>query len=144
MVATLLASAALLGSGSGGCTGPATERVVRAFVADYDAGRVTAALRLVAPAPRFQWLSVGARLGRRTGRDAYDRSTLGAYLRGRVRAHEHIRLLKLGAGYDPRRKLVDFGGSLVRSADGLPPGWHPFKGAADCVSGVPRLIVWSM
>jgi len=62
-----------------------------------------------------------------------------------VRVHERIRLTELRAGFDPRRRIVNFAGKLVRSADDLlarPP--HDFKRAADCVSGRPSLIVWSM
>jgi hypothetical protein len=128
----------------GGCSAPATQSLVRTFVRNYNSGRVTAMDRLWAPAPRFQWFSTigpGARLGRR----ARDRSTLADYFRARVRVHERIRLVSLGAGYDPRRNIVNFAGKLVRSADDIrprPP--QDFKGAADCESGAPSLIVWSM
>jgi hypothetical protein len=60
--------------------------------------------------------------------------------------HERLRLTALGAGYDPARDIVNFGGKLVRSADDIRPRrpLHAFKGAADCVSGRQTLIVWSM
>ena len=59
--------------------------------------------------------------------------------------HERIHLLTLGAGYDAARALVNFSGSLVRSADDIAGASRlPFKGAADCLSGHPSLIVWSM
>jgi hypothetical protein len=62
-----------------------------------------------------------------------------------VRVHERIVLTKLGAGYDPKRNIVDFGEMLVRSADDLgTAGPRPFKGAADCSAAGPILIVWSM
>jgi hypothetical protein len=107
--------------------------------------------QLWAPAPRFQWYSAP----RRYGDASKKRATLIAYLRTRVHEHERILLTQLGAGYDPRRKIVDFGGKLTRSADDIRPQLvhgpdgprpirHPFKGAADCVSGHPMLIVWSM
>jgi hypothetical protein len=78
------------------------------------------------------------------GPAAYVRSTLGRYFAARARAHERIRLTELGAGYDPDRNIVNFGGKLIRSADHLRPVRHDFKGAADCVAGHPTLIVWSM
>jgi hypothetical protein len=117
---------------------------VRTFVRTYSGGRVSVIVRLWAPEPRFRWFSTGPP-GARLGRRAYDRSTLAGYFRTRVRKHERLRLAYLRAGYDPRRKVVDFSGKLVRSADDLrprPP--QDFKGAADCVSGRPSLIVWSM
>jgi hypothetical protein len=127
-----------------GCTVPATKIVVRDFVRDYARGRIGAIDRLWAPAPRFQWFSTG-RPGARLGRRAYDRATLMAYFRRRIHAHEKLRLIRLGAGYDRTRRIVNFSGRLVRSADDA--GHRPaqdFKGAADCVSGRPILIVWSM
>jgi len=100
--------------------------------------------RLWAPEPRFHWFSTGPP-GARLGSRAYDRMTLAAYFRARVRVHERIRLTELGAGYDSRRNLVHFRGKLVRRADDLRPRpSHVFKGAADCESGRPWLIVWSM
>src|SRR4051812_2052796 len=123
-VAISVAPVLLLAAGTGpaapstGCTGPATTALVHRFVASYAAGRVAAIDRMWAPEPRFQWYST-LDPGRRLGARAYDRSTLAAYFRSRVRAHERIRLLELGAGYDPDRKLVDFGGKLVRRADDM-------------------------
>ena len=61
------------------------------------------------------------------------------------RAHEKLRLVQLGAGYDGTRGIVNFAGRLVRSADDIAPrGPQGFKGAADCLSGRSLLIVWSM
>jgi hypothetical protein len=63
----------------------------------------------------------------------------------RVRVHEPLRFTALRAGYDPGKEIVNFSGKLVRRADDIrrrPP--QDFKGAADCVSGRPTLIVWSM
>jgi hypothetical protein len=51
---------------------------------------------------------------------------------------------KLGAGYDPKRNIVNFGGKILRRADGVKRRLLNFKGAADCVSGGPSLIAWSM
>ena len=140
-----LVSVALLASGRGGCTADATKTLVSSFARSYSAGRVAAIDRMFAPEPRFQWFSSGAP-GARAGAPADDRSTLRRYFRARVRAHERIRVTELGAGYDPKRRIVNFGGKLVRSADDTRPRRPPqdFKGAADCVSGRPTLIVWSM
>ncbi len=126
------------------CTVEATEALVRAFVRAYGRGQVGVAERMWAPAPRFRWFSAGPP-GARLGRRAHDRSTLVAYLRSRVRAKEQLRLTLLRAGYDPARGIVNFSGKLVRSAEDIRPrGPTDFKGAADCLSVRPLLIVWSM
>jgi hypothetical protein len=132
----------VLGSG---CTTQATKALVQRFVNDYSSGRVALINRFWAPAPRFHWFSAGSP-GARLGPRAYDRSTLAAYFRARVHVHERIRLTELRVGYDPKRNIVNFSGKLVRTADDRPPPRAPqdFKGAADCLSGHPLLIVWSM
>jgi hypothetical protein len=126
-----------------GCSAKATDALVRGFVLSYSSGRVAVIERLWAPEPHFQWFSTGSP-GARLGARAYDRATLAGYFRTRVRARERIRLIELRAGYDPRRRIVNFSGKLVRSADDLRSRRHDFKGAADCESGHPTLIVWSM
>jgi hypothetical protein len=126
------------------CTGPATETIVRRFVADFDAGKAAAAEVLFAPEPYFQWYSARAP-AQRLGNEAYERATLRAYFEARVRAHERLQLTLLRARYDAGRKIVNFSGKLIRSADRLPasaPHW--FKGAATCGPYAPMLIVWSM
>jgi hypothetical protein len=126
------------------CTAAAAKALVRSFVADYGRGRVAAIDAMWAAEPYFQWYSTRAP-GGRLGARAYDRATLAAYFRARVRVHERIVLTALFAGYDPKRNLVNFGGKLVRRADDIhSAATHPFKGAADCRSGGPSLIVWSM
>lgn len=127
-----------------GCTAAATTQLVNAFVASFNRGRMKAADRVWAPAPRFQWYST-TRPGKRLGDASKDRSTLVSYFRSRARMHEKIRLTAFGAGYDPRRNIVNFGGKLIRSADDASraPKQRDFKGAADCRAGHPSLIVWS-
>jgi len=120
--------------------------LVRAFVSSYNAGQVASADRLWASEPRFEWFSAGAPRSpaRRLGTAAYDRSSLRAYFRARADSHERLRIVELGGGYDPKRHLLNFGGKVVRSADDLRSQKLDFKGAADCASASPRLIVWSM
>jgi hypothetical protein len=126
------------------CTTATTKALVRSFVAAYDEGRVQAIDRMWAPEPYFQWFSTRAP-GGRLGAQAYDRATLAAYFRTRVHAHERLALIRLGAGYDPTRNIVNFAGYLRRSADDIgSTTTHPFKGAADCRLGSPAFIVWSM
>jgi hypothetical protein len=126
------------------CTAGTTRALVRSFVAGYNAGHVAAIDRMWAREPFFQWYSTIAP-GTRLGSKAYDRTTLAAYFRTRVRVHERITLTELRAGYDQQRNLVDFGGKLVRRADDSgPAGPKDFKGAAACLATGPSLIVWSM
>ena len=125
-----------------GCSAEATEALIRKFVVRYNRGDVAAIDRMWATA-RFGWFST-IRPGARLGSAANDRATLAAYFRARVRVHERLRVTRLGAGYDPSRHIVNFAGKLVRSADDLRPTLHDFKGATDCSSGGPILIVWSM
>jgi hypothetical protein len=125
------------------CTAVTTKALVQKFVRDYDSGQVAAIDRLWAPEPYFQWFSTRAP-GARLGAAAYNRSTLASYFRARVRAHENLRVTKLGAGYEANRKIVNFAGKLVRRADHLPEGApKDFKGAVRC-GNRPLLIVWSM
>src|ERR687886_910204 len=127
------------------CTADATRVLVQSFARSYSSGRVAAINRMWAPEPRFQWFSTG-KPGGRLGPPAYVRSSLARYFRSRVRVHERLRLTDLRARYDPGREIVNISGKLVRSADDIrrrrPP--QDFKGATDCVSGRPMLIVWSM
>jgi len=134
-------AAAAAGPASAACTASRTKTLIRTFVAEYNRGRADAADRLWAKEPYFQWFSAAGRYGPK----AYDRASLAPYFRGRVLLHERIVLTKLGAGYDPKRNIVNFSGMLVRSADDLEAGApRPFKGAADCTAAGPILIVWSM
>lgn len=127
-----------------GCGAATTKALIHEFIRDYAAGRVAVIDRFWAPAPRFQWFSTGPP-GARLGEKAYNRATLTGYFRSRVRVQERIRITQLGAGYDPKRDIANFGGKLVRSADDIRSrAPHDFKGAADCVSGRPVFIVWSM
>jgi hypothetical protein len=129
---------------SGGCTPIATKALVYKFARYYSDGRIAAANRLWPPKPRFRWFSTGPP-GERFGPPAYVRSTLAGYFRSRARLHERIRVTELRAIYSAKRKVVDFQGKLVRSADDLTArAPQVFKGAADCVAGHPSLIVWSM
>jgi len=125
------------------CTAVTTKVLVTKFVRNYDSGHVAVIDQLWAREPDFQWFSTRAP-GARLGPAAYNRSTLVAYFRARVRAHEHLRVIKLGAGFEATRNIVNFAGKLVRSADNLPAGApQDFKGAVRC--GHRRLlIVWSM
>jgi hypothetical protein len=127
------------------CGGATTTALVRSFVANRNAGRSAASVRAWASEPAFQWYSTGSP-GERLGPRAYDRATLRAYFDERALAHERLVVQAFGAGYDPKRDIVNFAGMLVRTADDRAgtPAPQSFKGAATCRTGVPKLIVWSM
>jgi hypothetical protein len=125
------------------CTAVTTKALVQKFVRNYDSGHVAVINRLWAREPYFQWFSTRAP-GARLGPAAYNRSTLASYFSARVRAHENLRVIQIGAGYDPKANIVNFAGKLVRSADNRPAGSpQSFKGAVYC-GHLPLLIVWSM
>jgi hypothetical protein len=111
------------------CTAAATIALVNAFVRDYNGKRPVAAATRFAPEPAFQWFSAPDRLAGR----AYDRATLVAYFH---RRHAPLHVVRIRAGYDPARDIVDFSGKLAANKD--------FKGAATCTPHGPSLIVWSM
>src|ERR671933_1346112 len=138
LAAVLAAPAGNAETRSSACTADATRALVQSFTRNYSAGRVAVINRMWAPEPRFQWFSTG-KPGARLGPPAYVRSTLARYFRSRVRVHERLRVTKLGARYDPQRKIVNFSGKILRRADDIRPLRSPqdFKGAADCVSARP-------
>jgi hypothetical protein len=114
------------------CGSLTTTALLDRFVAGYNAGRATAAMRAIAPEPAFRWFSARDR----SGPAAYDRSTLRAYL---ARPHEHRTIAGLRTGYDAERNLVHFSGLLVLAGADR----RSFKGAASCASGRPLIAVWS-
>jgi hypothetical protein len=142
---TALVAVVLLAASGSPCGTDATLALVHSFARNYGAGRVAVINRMWAPEPRFRWFSAG-KPGARLGPPAYVRSTLAGYFRSRVKVHERLRVTELRVLRDPRRRVVDFNGKLVRSADDIRRRRAPqaFKGAADCMAGRPTLIVWSM
>ena len=67
------------------CTAVATKAVARAFIAGFDAGRVSAINSLWAPEPRFEWFVALVDPARDSGPAAYNRATLAAWFRARAR-----------------------------------------------------------
>lgn len=129
-----------------GCSAAGVRAAVRSFAAAYSAGRAVSAAKLFAPQPDFRWFSAGPP-GSRLGAKSYDRSTLVAYLAGRARRHERLRIVQLAGGlYDERNAAFNFAGKLIRTAADKSATARPqdFKGAAICLAGQPRFIVWSM
>jgi hypothetical protein len=128
-----------------GCSATGVETTVRAFASTFNSGSGTRAAALFARAPSFKWYASGAP-GARLGSKARNRASLAAYLAARVRKHERLGIVSIAAGFDSRAGDFNFGGKLIRRADDINRATRrqDFKGAAVCVAGRPRLIVWSM
>jgi hypothetical protein len=122
---------------------PVTQvRLVRSFVAAFNAGNARAVDRLFAPEPAFQWLSAIGPDGR-AGKRAEDRSTIGAYIRRRHRRHDHLTLVGFGSTDDQGR--LDLNLLLRRRADDYRPrNLIQAKQDTTCAGRRPALIVWSM
>jgi hypothetical protein len=151
-VAALAAAAALAAlaapaaepAGATACRQAPTRDVVERFLGRLAAGDVRSADRLFAAIGVFRWYSTTAP-GARLGRAAYVRESLRTYLEARVRAGERLRLVRFRfTQADDESSLGHFNGALRRSARGFPPRTYLFKGAAECSSGEPLLVVWSM
>lgn len=124
-----------------GCS-TATRRLVRRFTQAASNGNADRADKTFAREPAFEWYSTTAP-GARFNAAARDRTTLRAYLGGRIARHERLRLTRLTARYERRRNITNFYGTLARTADDLKTTTHRFKGAAACARQT-QIIVWSM
>jgi hypothetical protein len=147
-----LALIALLGAvahsaaaqGSFGCRPGPTRAVVDEFVEAFNAGDLHRVNDLFAAIGIFRWYSTTAP-GARRGAAAYDRQALRGYLVSRVRERERLRIVRFRfTGAEQGGTLANFVGSLRRSARGFPARTYVYKGAAECSSGEPVLIAWSM
>jgi hypothetical protein len=149
-LALTIALAALAGpppgraAGAAGCRPAQARAVVERFVALLNAGRLRELDRLFGALGVFRWYSTTAP-GARLGEEAKRRETLIPYLRARVRAGERLRVeLLRWSGAEPDGSLAHVAGALRRSARGVPPRTYLFRAAAECSSGEPLLVAWSM
>jgi hypothetical protein len=154
-LAVISVALALAGAGSasvastGPCTAAETRAVAFAFASAWTRGDVTAINRLAAPEPHFRWVSA-ASPGGRSGSRAFDRHSLGAFIRARHAHHERLTL-----------KNFRFNGSDLRGTEGF--GHFEFKatrtsddqvattgtlragkGAIICTLAKPMIAVWSL
>jgi hypothetical protein len=147
VIALVLLGVVLVAPSSAGakrfCHQSMVESTVGSFIRSFNAGDAAAAVRRWAPEPAFEWYSTD-RPGERFNADARDRATLAAYFEARIARHERLRRTVFRVALDPRRRLGHFHGVLRRSADDLRARIYSYKGAVDCSSGRPLLIVWSM
>jgi hypothetical protein len=126
------------------CRSDSTKRVVVQFLRAFNAGDTRKADRFFASIGVFRWYSTTAP-GTRIGQAAYRRETLRPYLERRARAREQLQLLQFRfSGVDGGSSLGHFSGSVRRSARGFTPRTFLLRGAAECASGDPLLVLWSM
>ena len=147
---TLALALAMLATAAGGSAAPsstcersATRATLDRFVAAFNRGDVRTVDKLFGAIGVFRWYSTTAP-GERRGEAAYNRQTLVPYLRARVRAGERLRLVGFRFNAESARSLGHVNGTLRRRARGYAARTFAYKGAADCSSGHPVLIVWSM
>jgi hypothetical protein len=120
------------------CGAEEGDRIVRAFLDAWNTGDSARLDALVAPDGVFHWFSAARR---QTIFVTYSRTRLLAYAGRRHRAGEQMGLTRLdvapgGFTYDVVRRARD----VRRGA----PVHYTGKGALDCGTGEPALIVWSM
>jgi hypothetical protein len=157
-VVLLAVLAAFVASGAGAgtsvaavgpCSAPDTRSVAFAFARAWTRGDVTAIKRLVAPEPHFRWVSASPP-GARSGSRAYDRASLGAFIRARHAQHERLTLKRFKFNGSDLRGTEGFGHfefDVVRLSDDRPTGSDTLragKGAIICTLARPMIAVWSL
>ena len=160
LVITVLVAAALtsacrgcrviVGHRSGGpCKATETRALVFAFARAWTTGNVTEANRLVAPEPNYRWVSAGPP-GGRSGARAFDRRSLGAFIRARHAQHERLTIKSFKFNGSDLRGKEGFGHfefKALRNSDDQPIGVDPLhsgKGAIICTLARPMIAVWSL
>lgn len=114
------------------CSEAVTNGVVRSVVRAFNAGDTATLDRLIAQPPRFRWFSAPGPQAR-FNTNAFRRSTLPEYVRGRHRHKERLTIVRLAG-------LV-----VARHADDYPRRVVDVKRTVDCTPGKPpALIVWSV
>lgn len=149
-------SSATAAAAPGPCKAAETRAVVFAFARAWTVGNVAAANRLVAPEPHFRWVGAGPP-GGRSGPRAFDRYSVGAFVRARHMHHERITVTSFkfhgsdlrGEESDLRGKegLGHFEFKAIRLSDDQPTGADPLrpgKGAIICTLARPMIAVWSI
>jgi hypothetical protein len=132
---------------AGPCSAADTRSVAFAFARAWTRGDVTAIKRLVAPEPHFRWVSASRA---RSGARAYDRASLGAFIRARHAQHERLTLKRFKFNGSDLRGTEGFGHfefDVIRLSDDRPPGSDTLragKGAIICTLARPMIAVWSL
>ncbi len=146
MIAPLVAALAVAAPGP--CTAAETRAVAYAFAGAWTRGDVAAIERVVAREPQFKWVSTGAP-GARFSPSAFDRRSLGGYVRRRHEQHDRLTLTWFRFNASDVRDDGAYGHfefKLTRRADDWNsgrPSYRHGKGAIVC-QPVVGLAVWSM
>lgn len=133
----------------GPCKASETRVLVFAFARARTAGNVAEANRLVAPEANYRWVSAGPP-GERSGSRAFDRSSLGAFIRARHAQHERLTIKSFKFNGSDLRGSEGFGHfefKALRKSDDRPIGADPLrvgKGAIICTLDRPMIAVWSL
>jgi hypothetical protein len=137
------------GAASGPCTAAETRDLAFAFARAWTRGDVTAINRLVAPEPYFRWVSASPP-GGRSGARAFDRYSVGAFIRARHAQHERVTLRSFKFNGSDLRGKEGFGHfefEATRLSDDWPAGLDTLrsgKGAIICTPTRPMIAVWSL
>ena len=127
-------------TGPPSCTAKNVKASVERFIGAMNEGNVADAEAMVAPSLRFGWFSVNTE---RLGRDAYNRSTLGAYLTSRVEAEEQNALVEFDfSSYRAEDRTAHFAFRFAQHSSDYGDATVVGKGTIDCDTGL--IIVWSV
>jgi hypothetical protein len=133
----------------GPCTAAETRDVAFGFARAWTRGDVRAINRLVAPEPHFRWISASPP-GGRSGSRAFDRPSLGAFIRARHTHHERLTLKSFKFNGSELRGKEGFGHfefEATRLSDDWPVSMDTLrsgKGAIICTLARPMIAVWSL
>jgi hypothetical protein len=144
-----VASARSAGAAVGPCTAAETRGVAFGFARAWTRGDATAINRLAAPEPHFRWVSASPP-GGRSGPRAFDRPSLGAFIRARHAHHERLTLKSFTFNGSDLRGKEGFGHfefEATRLSDDSPASMDTLrsgKGAIICTLARPMIAVWSL
>jgi hypothetical protein len=143
------ASARPEGAASGPCKQAETRRTAFEFASAWTRGDVPAINRLVASEPHFRWVSASPP-GGRSGQRAFDRPSVGAFIRARHAQHERLTLQSFKFNGSDLRGTEGFGHfefEATRLSDDWPASMDSLrigKGAIICTLARPMIAVWSL
>ena len=147
VVALALASTGGRAGASGvvGCGALEARAALNAYVLAFNRGNTSDLQALIAAEPAFTWYSVAPPHGR-TGEKAYDRVTLGTYLRARHASREVLRIVVFNFASTQERDgalTANINGELTRQASDLRSERRGFKATLRCGDRL-ELIVLSI
>ena len=133
----------------GPCKAAETRAVVFAFARAWTKGDVAAINRLVAPEPSYRWVS-SSPPGERSGSRAFNRRSLGAFIKARHAHHERLTIKSFkfnGSDLRGREGFGHFEFTALRLSDDQPTNAETprvGKGAIICTLARPMIAVWAL